>query len=121
LKLRGRGEWTLTVRDGPRVKHSRHATLDDAITALEEALLELEPGASRSETRVFSRRIEPVAQIAARLELSGPGGERGGVDLRGDGSSEAFTGRLRRALVQQRSHESAGAALERALRREGGG
>jgi len=118
LRLRGRGEWTLTVRDGPRVTHSRHATLAEAVTALEEALLELEPGASRDEARVFSRRIEPAAQIAARLELAGPRGERGGVDLRGDGSAEAFTGRLRRAAVEQRTHESVGAALERAL---GGG
>ncbi|HEX4033077.1 MAG TPA: hypothetical protein VHX66_01425 [Solirubrobacteraceae bacterium] len=121
MRRRGRGEWTLTVRDGPRVTHERHATLGDAVTALEQALLGLEPGAARDETRVFSRRIEPAAQIAARLELSGPGGERGGVDLRGDGSAEAFTGRLRRQIVEQRAHESAGGALERALSGERGG
>lgn len=121
MRLRGRGEWTLTVRDGPRVTHGRHVTLSDAVTALEQALLALEPGASRDETRVFSRRIEPAAQIAARLELSGPSGERGGVDLRGDGSAEAFTGRLRRQAVKARAHESAGAALERALSEDGRG
>ncbi|HEY5389610.1 MAG TPA: hypothetical protein VIJ83_03565 [Solirubrobacteraceae bacterium] len=112
---RGRGDWTLTVRDGPRVRHERHATLAEAIGALEEALLELEPRAARDETRVFSRRIEPADQIAARLELAGPRGERGGVDLRGDSSAAAFTGRLRRQAVEQRGDESAGAALERAL------
>jgi len=85
------------------------------VKELEEALLELEPRAARDETRVFSRRIEPADQIAARLELAGPRGERGGVDLRGDSSAAAFTGRLRRQAVEQRGDESAGAALERAL------
>jgi len=67
----------------------------------------------------FSRRIDPGAQVAVRLEVAGPGGwrptVRGGVDLRGDGTAEAYTGRLRRSLVEQHAGESAAAALRRAL------
>jgi hypothetical protein len=53
--------------------------------------------------------------VIARLELTGPGRLRAGLDVRGDGSSEAFTGRVRRRLVEQRGDESAYDALRRAI------
>jgi hypothetical protein len=61
------------------------------------------------------RRLEPVQVVVGRVELSGPGRLRAGVDVRGDGSSEAFTGRTRRQVVQQRRGESAYEALRREL------
>lgn len=61
------------------------------------------------------RRLDPVEQVVGRLELAGPGRLRAGVDVRGDGSTEAFTGRLRRQLLDQGRRESAYDALRRAL------
>ena len=95
----------------------RYTELEAAVGAVEERGRELERGAdARAVGGSFIRRIEPVHQVVARLELSGPGRLRAGVDVRGDGSSEAFTGRVRRRLVEQRKGEDAYGALRRALR-----
>jgi hypothetical protein len=59
--------------------------------------------------------MDPVQQVIARLELSGPRRLRAGIDVRGDGSTEGYTGRLRRRLVEQRKGESPYDALRRAI------
>jgi hypothetical protein len=109
--------YTLTIRQGPKVIRERYAKLDEAVGAVEEHGRELERGAdARPVGGSLIRRIEPVQQVVARLELRGPGRLRAGVDVRGDGSSEAYTGRVRRRLVEQRSGEDAYGALRRKLR-----
>jgi hypothetical protein len=108
--------YTLTVRAGAKVRKQQHRGLDEALRGLELEGRELEAGADgRSYGGGLMRRLEPVQVVVARLELSGPGGVRAGVDVRGDGSSEAFTGRLRRRVVEQRRGESAYDALRREL------
>jgi hypothetical protein len=109
--------YTLTIRQGSKVTRLRFDELGPAVAAVEERGRELERGAdARPVGGSFIRRIEPVQQVVARLELKGPGGVRAGVDVRGDGSSEAFTGRMRRRLVEQKQSEDAYGALRRALR-----
>jgi hypothetical protein len=109
--------YTVTVRSGPKVERERHEGLADALAAIERRGRELEGDAeARPVGGKLLRRYEPVQQVVARLELSGPKRVRAGVDVRGDGSSEAFIGRLRRKLVEQRRGESPYDALRRALK-----
>ena len=106
--------YSLTTRRGARVRRSRHTRLADALAALEREGRELERSAEvRPEGGTLIRRLEPVQIVVARLELSGPRRLRAGVDVRGDGSSEAFTGRVRRRVLEQRDGESAYDALRR--------
>ena len=110
--------WTLTLRNGPHFQRLHFESLASAMTALEQRLDELAPQAKREAIGVFRRQFDPVRQVVVRAEISGPGGwgaPRGGVDLRGDGSAESYTGRLRRRLVQLRSGESPYQGLRREL------
>ena len=89
---------------------------DAALMALDHRARELAGDAhAKPVGGTLMRRLEPNQIVVARVELSGPGGVRGGVDIRGDGSSEAFTGRVRRTLIEQRAGESACDALRRAV------
>ena len=104
----------MKVRAGSRVDRARHDDLRGALATLEERGRELERDAGAKPRSPLGRTYEPVQQVVARLELSGPGRVRAGVDVRGDGSSESWTGWLRRELVAQRRGESAYDALRRA-------
>ncbi len=107
------------MRAGPRVERSRFADLDDALDALEQRARGLAEDAPREQVDAKIKRFEPVQQVSARLELAGPErllpSVRAGVDVRGDGSTEAYRGRVKRELVEQRKDESSYEALRRAL------
>jgi hypothetical protein len=107
--------YRIMVRSGAKVRKERAEDLDGALRAIERAGRELEDGASARVVNALTRKFEPVQQVVGRIELAGPGRMRAGVDVRGDGSAEAFTGRLRRRLVVQQAGESPYDALRREL------
>jgi hypothetical protein len=111
--------WKLTVRSGPKVKQSSFEGLDQALTALEERARELSGTVTNKPVSIKIARFEPAEQVIARLELAGPQrfvpNVRAGVDVHGDGSVEAYRGRIRREVIEQHGTESAYAALRRAL------
>lgn len=110
-----RGRYSITLRDGPRVKRDRFTALDDALSALGTRVDAIASDAHRKPVKVLSHEYTAVQQVVARGELRGPGGLRAGLDVRGDGSREAWTGRWRRSVVEQRPGEDAVGALRRTL------
>ncbi|MCW2991633.1 MAG: hypothetical protein JWM73_2227 [Solirubrobacterales bacterium] len=61
----------------------------------------------------MGREFEPGQQVAVRAELRGPRRLRAGIDLRGDGSAEAWTGRLSKEPIALQAGEDVYAALRR--------
>ena len=108
--------YTLTLRRRGATERERFSTLAGALEALEARLDGgLVPSERRERARAFAREYTAVQQVAVRGEVAGPRGLRGGIDVRGDGSAEAYTGRMRRRVVERRSGETAYEALRREL------
>lgn len=77
-------------------------------------------GPQRGTRSFLGRAFEPGEQVAVRAELRGPRRLRAGVDLRGDGAAEPWTGRLSRRPVALQPGEDAHAALRRAVNQAAG-
>ena len=106
--------WRLTVRDGPRVAKLQAGSLDEALDLVEHEARALAAGPGRRTVDLRARTFTPQQQVAGRVELRGPG-VAAGVDVRGDGAAEAWTGRVRRRVVEQQERESPYEALRRVL------
>jgi hypothetical protein len=102
------------------VARNRFDTLEEALNALGTRARELSESAPRRVLDAKIRRFEPVQQVVARLELAGPQrlspSVQAGIDVRGDGSTEAFLGRVRRRVVEPAGREDSYQALARAVR-----
>lgn len=108
-------EHRVVVRSGPRVERLEAGSLDAALELIEQRARALAAGPGREAVDLRYKTFEPVQQVAHRLELSGPRRVHAGLDVRGDGSIEAWTGRLRRRVIAQEPGESPYAALRRTL------
>lgn len=117
--------WTLTVRAGPKVKRSTFPDMGDALDELEARARELIRAAPDEVVDAKFKRFDPAERVVARLELAGPERfvprVRAGVDVRGDGSVEAYRGRVKREVIPERGSESPFTALRRTLAEAGRG
>jgi hypothetical protein len=112
--------WQVTVRVGPKVQKVRADTLEEALDELESRTRVAATAEGRRGTvDLRYRRFEPGDQVIARAELRGPGrwrpAVRAGLDVRGDGGVQAWTGGVRRSLLQPAADESPYQVLRRAL------
>ena len=102
--------WRITVRNGPKVEKLRADGLEEALDLVEREARVLAAGPGRRTVALRSREFTPQQQVAGRVELAGRG-VRAGVDVRGDGAAEAWTGRLRRSVIEQEERAHTGERL----------
>jgi hypothetical protein len=111
--------WRLTVRAHHRVERVGFDDLHRLLDELERRGRELAASPGSRPVDVKVKRFDVAQQVYARLELRGPErwlpSVRAGVDVRGDGSSQAFRGGWRRRLLEPGAGEDGFAALRRAL------
>ena len=106
--------YTLAIQQEGSSKTERFDSLEDALAGLQAELNSAGPGARRETVNAFVREYQPDELVAMRLEIRG-GGLCGGIDLRGDGSEEAYTGRIRRKAIAPEPGENTVSALRRTL------
>jgi hypothetical protein len=106
--------WRVTVRTGPKVERLDAGTLEEALDAVELHARAAANTERRAPVDTRVRRYEPGDQVAVRAELRGPR-VNAGVDVRGDGSVEAWTGRIRRRPLMREDGETPYEALRRTL------
>jgi hypothetical protein len=101
--------WTLTVRAEGRVDHQRFEDLERALDALGTRVTELTRSATENPANTRLRRYAPADQVVARIELAGPerrlASRHAGIDVRGDGSIEVYSGRVRRQRLEDGSDD----------------
>ncbi|MFL5825108.1 MAG: hypothetical protein ACJ76V_01145 [Thermoleophilaceae bacterium] len=104
------------MRRGPKVVREKHESLADALDSMRTRAQELsETADAHTLDTKLGKKFEPVQQVVGRIELRGPGVPRSGIDVRGDGSTESYTGWVRRELIEQRDGEDAYEALRRRI------
>ena len=106
--------WRVTVRNGPKVERVAAGTLEEALDAVELHARSSANTERRGPVDTRVRRYEPGDRVAVRAELRGPG-VNAGVDVRGDGSVGAWTGRVRRRAIEPGEDETPFEALRRAV------
>lgn len=115
-----RSRYVVLMRLPGGTRKSRFATLDEALDALDYESRALTTAIRPRSARALGREYEPEQLVAVRAELRGPGGLRAGIDVHGDVSAQAFTGRVNRVPIEPRDDEDAWAALRRVVRERAG-
>jgi hypothetical protein len=90
--------YRVVVRAGPRFERVRRDSLDEAMSFVEMKAREL-GGRRAAAVDVLGKRYAPEQRVVARIEVKGPSA-KGGLDIRGDGRIEAWTGGFVRRPIE---------------------
>ncbi|MGH2905626.1 MAG: hypothetical protein ACRDKI_02515 [Solirubrobacterales bacterium] len=112
--------FTMSVREGPRFSRLRTNSIDELFDAVEDHARLIASRADGSSVDAMFKTFEPIERVVGRIEIAGErrgliSRDRAGIDVRGDGSMEAFIGRTNREVVEPLPGESVVAALRRSF------
>lgn len=111
--------WRVTVRSGPTVERLAADSLHAALVLVEKRARTLAAGTRVAPVELRVKSYAPAQQVAHRIEIAGPrrflAPVRAGVDVRGDGSLQAFTGRTARRPLDGEGRKEVFDALRRAV------
>jgi hypothetical protein len=106
--------YRITIRSGPKVERERVETLAEALDGVELHARAAANTERRAPVDVRVRRYEAGDQVAVRVELRGRG-VAAGVDVRGDGAVQAWSGRFMRRAIAPEGDETVYEALRRTV------
>ena len=109
----------MSVREGPRFSRIRTNSVEELFDELAFHADEVSSRADGTSVDAMFKTFEPVERVYGRIEIAGQrkclvSRDRAGIDVRGDGSLEAFIGRTNREVVEPLPGETVVAALRRA-------
>lgn len=111
-------KYVLKLREGPTVARERFESAQQLFARVEDLSEEMAERAGRTPVKSIFRDYEAIELVHGRIEVSISEGplkrRRGGIDVRRDGSIEAFVGRANRSVVEP----TPGETIPQALRRE---
>lgn len=117
-------KYGLKLREGPKVTRLRCATIDELFEQVERQSEEMSDRADGEAVSSMFRDYEAIELVHGRIEVTIADGpfkhRRGGIDVRRDGSIEAFVGRANRTVVEPTPGETIPQALRRELLKPGG-
>jgi len=112
--------FSMSVREGPRFSRVRTNSIDELFDEVAFHVQELSSRADGTSVDAMFKTFEPGERVVGRIEIAGErrclvSRDRAGIDVRGDGSLEAFVGRTNREVVEPLPGETVVAALRRAF------
>lgn len=111
---------SVTVREGPKFTRHRFDTLAAGLELARNETERMSHEAHGKPAQALMRKLEPVEQVVGRVELTVSQrrfgkSHRAGLDVRGDGSIEAYAGGISREVIEPVPGEDVYDALRRAI------
>lgn len=95
--------YRIVIRDGPNVEHYRSENVDEALAIVTNRAQKIAEQSRHEAVNLRYKTYTPISRVIGRAEICHSEHRLkkicAGVDVRGDGSMEAWRGRFNRKLI----------------------